>query len=971
MTASTLIVPPTIILLASVIAVFVDAPLRTGRWTITRVGWLLALAPLSACLILVGLVPQIPVNSALVWQFEWLPSFGLTLGFYYDQLSALFAILVSGIGTLIVIYTGYYFKTNTPTPDSSPGNEHGRFVIYLLLFMFCMLGLVMAGDIITLFMFWEGTSITSFLLVAYKTKDAAARQGAFQALFITGGGGIALLAGLLMVAAVAGDTTFTSILASGDALRSSAIYPIMLLLVAFGAFTKSAQAPAHIWLPRAMTAPTPASAFLHSATMVKAGIYLMARMNPALGFTELWFYLLTGFGLLTMLVGAYLGLKQNDLKALLAYSTISQLGVMMAMIGQDVANAFKALVIAIVAHALYKSTLFMVAGIVDHETGTRDLRRLGGLRRAMPVSFVIAAVAGLSMAGLPPMFGFLAKETLLTTATHPGLPPLAGSLMTVAAVVAGALLLAQAGLFVWDTFLGKPRDPTIHGHEPPRGMLLAPAVPAALSLLIGLAPEPQRLADFLARAAQDAYSDTVKVSLALWTGLNVPFVLSLMAISLGLVIFAVRHPLRTWLSRTGDRWGFQQVYVAVLAGIDRAAGWATRLQGGKLRTYLSLMLAAVLILLVAALGMTHTRLWNPGYQLSVPELTLNSGLVILRMFAVIVVLGAALATIVLQRDIAAVVALSASGLAVAVLFVLTPAPDVALVQVVVDILSVVILILALTRLPRRLRALAQQYTFKQTRGNLLRDSTLATGAGLVVGFLTLIALVSQPRQSLVTPYYEANAKTLTGATDVVGAIVIDFRGFDTLLEITVFAMAGLGVYTLLRYAARSAGDQVAVPPPARGRVLPTLGVAGPKTSPFIRALAYAILPLAMMIGITHVMYGHDQPGDGFTAGVIMGLGVAFWYVAMGYEKTKRRLTWLRPRPLIAGGLLLAIMTGVVSTLLTGRVSAPVDYDQLLGLPLPAGFGLSSSFFFELAICLTVLGSVSFMIDILGHPGDDK
>lgn len=970
MIAPLLIVPPIMILTAATIAALVGRMLQAGRLPFTRLCWLLALAPLGAFVTLLLLLPRIPPGSGLEWQFEWLPSFGLTLGFYFDELGALFALLVTGIGALVVVYSGYYFRTDPSAANSQPGNEHGRFLVYLLLFMFSMLGLVMAGDILTLFMFWEGTSITSFLLVAYKTKDAAARQGAFQALLITGGGGIALLAGLLMVASVAGDTTFTTILASGDALRSSAIYPIMLILVAFGAFTKSAQSPAHIWLPRAMTAPTPASAFLHSATMVKAGIYLMARLNPALGFTDLWFYLLTGFGLLTMLVGAYLGLKQNDLKAILAYSTVSQLGVMMAMIGQDVANAFKALVIAIVAHALYKSTLFMVAGIVDHATGTRDLPRLGGLRRTMPVSFAIAAVAGLSMAGLPPMAGFLAKETLLVTATHPGLPPLVGSLMTTAAVAGGALLLAQAGLFVWDTFLGNPRDPTIRGHEAAWGMLVAPAIPAALSLLIGLAPEPQPLADFLAHAAQDAYGDTVKVSLALWTGLNVPFVLSVVTISLGLLLFGIRHPLRAWMSRTGDRWGFQQLYVATLAALDRSAGWATRLQGGKLRTYLSIMLVAVLIMLVAALNVTHTQLWNPGYQLGMPALSLADEIVILRSFAAFVVLGAALATIALRRDIAAVVALSAAGLGVAVLFVLAPAPDVALVQVVVDILSVVILILALTRLPRRLRSLAHLYTFRQTRSNLLRDIVLATGAGVVVGFVTLIALVSQPRPSQVTPYYEANAKTLAGATDIVGAIVVDFRAFDTLLEIAVFAMAGIGVYTLLRYVARTAGDQVAQPPPARARILPTFGVTGRETSPFIRALAYAVLPLSMMIGITHVMYGHDQPGDGFTAGVIMGLGVAFWYVTIGYAETKRRLPWLRPVPLIAGGLLLAMATGAVSALLTGNVAAPVDFGRLLGLPLPRGFALSSAFLFELTICLTVLGSVTFMIDTLGHPKDE-
>ncbi len=277
---------------------------------------------------------------------------------------------------------------------------------------------MLAGDVITLFLFWEGTSITSFLLVAYKSKDEAARKGAFKALFITGGGGIALLAGLLFVSAISGSNDISIILKSGDALRAHAWYPVMLALVATGAFTKSAQVPAHIWLPNAMSAPTPASAYLHSATMVKAGVYLLLRMHPALGGTEMWFWLLTSTGALTMLTGAILGLKQYDLKAVLAYSTISQLGVLVMLIGQHESAAFKAAVIGVVAHALYKGALFLVAGIVDHETGTRDLRKLGGIWRAMPATFVIGSIVGLSAAGLPPLFGFLAKETLLAAVTE-------------------------------------------------------------------------------------------------------------------------------------------------------------------------------------------------------------------------------------------------------------------------------------------------------------------------------------------------------------------------------------------------------------------------------------------------------------------------------------------------------------------------------------------------------------------------
>ena len=611
----------------------------------------------------------------------------------------------------------------------------------------------------------------------------------------------------------------------------------------------------------------------------------------------------------------------------------------------------------------------MVAGIVDHETGTRDLRRLGGLRKAMPASFAIAAVAGLSMAGLPPLFGFLAKETLLATTTHPNVPQSISNVMAVLAVAAGALLLAQAGLLVWDTFLGRPRDPSIHAHEAPRGMWLAPAIPAGLSLLLGLAPEPQFMADFLASAAQAVYGDKVKVSLALWTGLNVPLLLSVIAISAGLLIFYFRARVRAALLGRGDRFGFQDIYESVLEGIDRLAFLATRLQGGKLRTYLSIMLASTLLLLAAATALSRTPLWSADYLLTLPAISFEGEVATLRVLAILIVVGSAIASIFLGRDFAAVIAMTAAGLGMALFMVLEPAPDVALVQVVVDILATVILVLAITRLPRKERYQANALTFAQSRASLARDAILAAGAGLVVAFLTLVALLTRPRSSIPTPYFEANAKPLTGATDIVGAIVVDFRAFDTLLEITVFAMAGLGVYTLLRYASRTAGDQVAKAPPALARILPTAGIGGQPTSPFVHALAYAVLPLAMVVAVTHMMYGHDQPGDGFTAGVIISLAVAFWYVIFGYESTKQRLSWLRPNRLIGIGLLLALGTGSVAALMTGNVLAPVDFGKLLGLPLPAGFYLSTAFLFEVSICLAVLGSASLMLDTLGHPGE--
>ncbi|MBM4456839.1 MAG: DUF4040 domain-containing protein [Chloroflexi bacterium] len=810
-------------LTAAALAAAYGHPALNRRLTITQAAWLLASLPLAAFAFFLSRLPAIAGGNALTLAVDWMPSLGMNASLYLDNLSALFLLLVSGIGTLVVIYSGYYFKTTTdekgtrmnadergeeeqsapvrarPRPISSVPNEDWRFLAYLFLFMTMMLGVLLAGDVITLFVFWEGTSLTSFLLIAYKYKDEAARRGAFKSLFITGGGGIALLGGLLFVGSVAGGMDYTTILRSGDVLRGSPLYGVMLSLVAFGAFTKSAQAPAHIWLPDAMTAPTPASAYLHSATMVKAGIYLLARMNPALGETDAWFWLLTGFGLITMLTGAYLGLKQNDLKALLAYSTVSQLGVLVMLIGSDTSAAFKALVISVIAHALYKSALFLVAGIVDHEAGTRDLRRLGGLRRAMPWTCRVGMVAALSMAGLPPMFGFLAKETLLASVTHPSIPFAGSAFLSAATVAAGALILAQAGTLIWDTFFGRPRDPHVHAHEAPAWMIAMPAVPALLSLALGLLPEPQDLAAFLANAAAAAYGDKVKVSLALWAGITPPLILSIVAVSLGLTLWAFRGRVRALQQRVPEAISFDALHAGALRLLDGGAYLATRTQSGQLRRYLATMLVSLVVLMLLFGRIDLTGLRNLS-GLRLDELS------ILRVFTLALAAAAAALSITLRRDFNAILALGASGLSVAVIMVLEPAPDVALVQVVVDILSVVILVLALSSLPRAQRRRAWELTFKQSRWGVVRDVLIAAAGGFAVALLAFVGLTSRPRESVVTPFYEANAKPLTGAADIVGAVVVDFRGFDTLIEIAVFGLAGIGVYTLLRYAARGTGE---------------------------------------------------------------------------------------------------------------------------------------------------------------------
>lgn len=986
------LVVPLLILITGTLAVLVLSAserlvLRRAPLTNPQAGWIFSIFPLSSFGVLLYSATQLH-GKALEFSIPWIPSLGLNFSLYFDGLSALFGLIITGIGALVVVYTGYYFdnsghyKTKLETRNSKPqpgvSNIEYRFFSYTLLFMLAMLGVVLAGDLITLFLFWEGTSISSFLLIGYKYKDEAARKGAFKSLFITGGGGIALLAGFAFIMVILGATDFKTLLSSGDLLRNHPLYPAFFALIALGAFTKSAQVPAHIWLPDAMSAPTPASAFLHSATMVKAGVYLLARLNPALGGNDTWFWTLSLFGFATMLTGAYLGLKQNDLKALLAYSTISQLGVLVALIGQGGEYAYKALVIGILAHALYKSSLFMSAGIIDHETGTRDLRKLGGLRRQMPILFILVLVPALSMAGLPPLFGFLAKETLLASILHPGLPASLDFFFPLVTVLAGAMLLAQSGLLLRGVFLGQPADPKHppHGHDPKWGFWLAPAIPAFLSLLVGLLSGPVFLASFLADAASASYGAKVKVSLALWTGINVPLLLSVVAVTLGSLLFWQLARVRPILSAFLPGLSANAVYDAALRVIDLGARASTLLQRGQIRFYISIMLLTT-IAIVVAFGGLPVEVFKAANLLAPP--TVNWLFSFLRVSTLVIAVGATLVSVVIRRDLHAIIGFGVSGLAVAAWMAFEPAPDVALVQVVVDVFVTVILILTLTIIPRSLRKKAQEFTYHQTRPGLARDVLISLALGVLVFIVSFAALETRPRESVASEYYAQNAKSLASAKDMVGAILVDFRALDTVLEILVFALAALGIYTILHYTVRKAGknDQLEPQEPQNPPGEPT-GSFGLPTSPFLHLLAYALLPLAVILAMTHLIFGHDQPGDGFTAGIIISLAISSWYIIFGYNAIKSKLAWLKPVRFIAIGVGIAFVNSLPGFLWgNGRGEglkgffAPVDYGALLRISeiLPAGVVLGNGLVFEIAICLVVLGASVLILDNLGHPAE--
>lgn len=905
-------------------------------------GWMLAVwsGLAAASLFYIGWGPvglMQSDGSVLRSSWPWAPGMGMAFTIHIDGLSLLMGLLVTGIGALVFGYAGHYMAAKEGV---------WRFFLYLALFQVSMLGLVLAGDLLMLFVFWELTTITSYLLIAYDTRDAAARRGAFKAMAVTAGGGVALLLGFIILSMIAGSSDLAAVLASGEAVRGHGLYGAALALVAIGAFTKSAQVPFYSWLPDGMTAPTPASAYLHSATMVKAGVYLLARLNPAMGFTESWFYLLTGVGMATMLLGAIIGLRSTDLKALLAASTISQLGALTMLAGQSTPGAYKALAVGLLAHGLYKSALFMVAGIVDHEAGTRDLRLLGGLARSMPATLAIGTVAGLSMAGLPPLFGYLAKDALIASATHASLPTPVAWIMAAAVVLSGACIAAQAGILVWGTFIAPPRGPRPHGHDPSWGMLLGPGVPAALSIAVALLALPAA-SQFASAAASAAYGAPVGAALTLWKGLDVNKALGLLAMGGGLAVFLGRRIVSRGIPK-----GREVLLPGLLGAMDGAALRTVRTQTGMLHTYLLVIFCAG-----AAAVVWHGLPSAP----SLSALRWDEPWPALRIAGCVLAGAAALAMVFMKKDIHAILALGATGLGVSLLFLVQPAPDVALVMIVADVLTIVILILALQRIPAVCRLEADRLDYAESRSAYRRDGMIAVAAGLLFAFIALVVLIDRPRDSVTAEWYALNAKAAAGASDVVGAILIDFRALDTLIEIAVFALAGVGVYTLMRYASPAAGD---ADTPSPGEATTDL-----LHTELVRLLAKGILPLAITVAATHVIYGHAQPGDGFTAGVILTLAVAFRHVAFGWERSRRSKAWMRPMPLVALGLSLAFASASISYIRTGSFFGYVDYGAAIGLPLPMDAALSSSFIFELSIALAVLGGGTLVIDTLSRPRD--
>jgi multicomponent Na+:H+ antiporter subunit A len=751
-------------LVLAVLAPFIDAGM--GRFR----GIWVALLPLCCFGLLLRYLPAVGAGP-VEWTATWWPSLGLSLSIYLDGLSLLFALIITGVGTLVMIYTRGYF-----------GDPAGRirFLQYMLLFMSAMLGVVLSGNLVTMFVFWELTSVASYLLIGFKHEDESTRRAALQALLVTATGGLALLAGIILIGQVVGSYEFGRLLASGEALREHPHYLPILLLVCAGAFTKSAQFPFHFWLPGAMSAPTPASAYLHSATMVKAGIYLLLRLAPILGKTAEWHYIVGLTGLVTMAVGGALALGQTDMKRLLAYTTVSALGILTMLVGFDTTLSVKAGLVFLLVHSLYKAALFMVAGIVDVRTGTRDVTRLMGLARAFPMTAVAAGLAALSMTGFPPLLGFIGKELMYEAKIQ---TPGVGAFAIVLGVFANAANVAVAVMVGLRPFWPRTaRDGSPAGRKEAPALWVGVLLLGITGLLFGLYPD--FVSGSLISPALNAVSaEFTDVKLKLWHGVNPVLMLSIATVLLGLVLFRVRGVIRSlssacarisWVTPT-------RVYQLLLDGVLRLAETQTRvLQNGRLRYYLTTVLCVVVLL--AGYPLFRAGEWRRSVSVAAPSVELV-------VVCLVMVLSAFVAVSSRSR-LGAIAALGFVGYAVSIVFVLYGAADLAITQVLVETLTVIVFVLAVYHLPR--------FTRFSTRLGRARDAVVAGLFGLTMAALVYTAQHVQIRPA-ISEYFTEFSWIKAYGRNVVNVILVDFRALDTLGEITVLTIAAIGVFSLIRF----------------------------------------------------------------------------------------------------------------------------------------------------------------------------
>ena len=918
--------------------------------------WLAGFVALGGLAVTALAYPQVADGGVVKHVIQWVPALGLSVTLRIDGFAWMFSMLITGIGLLVVIYARYYM---------SPKDPVARFYAFLLAFMGAMQGVVLSGNIILLAVFWELTSIFSFLLIGYWNHTQAARDGARMALTITGTGGLCLLAGMVLLGQMAGSYDLDAVLAAGNEIRNHDLYVPALLLILAGALTKSAQFPFHFWLPNAMAAPTPVSAYLHSATMVKLGVFLLARFWPVLAGTDEWFFIVGLAGMSTLLLGAAFAIFQQDLKGLLAYSTISHLGLITLLLSLGSPLAAVAAIFHMLNHATFKASLFMAAGIIDHEAGTRDMRRLSGLFTFLPITATLAMVASAAMAGVPLLNGFLSKEMFFAETIEQHRASLLDGVAPYVATIAGAFAVTYSIRFIHKVFFGpKPVDLPREPHEPPHWMRVPIELLVLACLIVGIIPALSvgSLLDTAVIAV--LREDTPEYSLAVWHGFNLPLLMSVIALVAGVVLYLLLQPyLRD--SEEGPpffrRLKGQRIFERILVTVSwRGARYlegvlATR----KLQPQLRMLLLVAILAGIWAM-------WGAGDQL--PDLSVRGIDPILAMLWVIGGLCAVGAAYQAKfHRLAALILMGGAGLVTCITFVWLSAPDLAVTQLLVEIVTTVLILLGLRWLPKRDEEIYESIDPK-TRLRRSRDFALAVAAGLGTATLAYLTMRT-PLPPSVGDYYLEHAYSEGGGTNVVNVILVDFRGFDTFGEIVVLGIVALTVFALLRRF-RPAEDTSEIPYQQREQNefddVQRDREVGETVKDYLlvpSVIMRWMFPVIVLLAAYLFLRGHDLPGGGFAAGITMSIGFLLQYLAGGTRWVEERLRIL-PVRWIGFGLLMAAVTGLGSWLF--GYPFLTSYFQYTEIPFIGDMPTASALLFDLGVFSLVVGATVLMLIAIAH-----
>jgi len=928
----------------SVLPIIILLPLVLGT---TLVSWLKQFSrgvtalgaigvSLSSFLLLLSQAPAIFDGAVMTQTWSWLPQLGIDFSFRLDSLGLLFALLISGIGTLIYIYAYYYLN---------PKNSLSKLYLLLMLFMAAMLGISLSNNLIILLVFWELTSISSFLLVGYWSNYEAAQRGSRMALTITGMGGLAMLGGFVLLGQITGTYQLDQILTMTEQIQSHHLFVPTLLLILLGAFTKSAQFPFHFWLPNAMAAPTPVSAYLHSATMVKAGLFLVARLLPIFAGAALFHNIVTFVGLFTLCMAAFFAIFKEDLKGLLAYSTISHLGLIMCLLGIGSPLAVAAAIFHIINHATFKAALFMIAGIIDHESGTRDLRKLSGLWQLLPFTATLTMITAASMAGVPLTNGFLSKEMFFTELVA----SLSGPLMVGSAIfatLAGIFAVAYSIRLVHGVFFDGPlgkQVPNKDAHEPAFGMRAPATLLAILCILVGLLPAllVEKIVNSTTQATTQNF-DFEGTHLALWHGFNLPLLMSVIALLGGIIFYfslakggALREiDLDPKLGRLQGRILFDLFLKNLLLNSRR---FRRATENGKLQSYL-------LWIVIFTVGLVGFPLLSNAVGTGTRELTHAPALAIILW---LLLFSACWMLLWFHHErIKAVLISGAVGLVVTMVFIGFSAPDLALTQITVDVVTTVLLLMSLSLLP-------QLTPYESSPTRRWRDAIIALGGGL--GIAAIAWLIMTRDHNSISWFFLQQSIPLGGGTNVVNVILVDFRGFDTFGEITVLGIAAIGVLSLMD-GMRAHGTTMTQGLTYRFNPSPLM----------LRITASWILPVALVVSLYIFMRGHNLPGGGFIAGLVTSLALIIQYIAVGQDKTEQLLGAKSGRLYeiwIGVGLTIAGLTGVAAWFWSRPFLTSAHI--YVSPPIIGEMHLASAALFDVGVYVTVVGATMLMISVLG------